>query len=148
MSSLKAYNLGSLLNKIASSESDSNDLESRFSPSYTPEQLKELGIYSRVYEGGEKPYGASLQKWPEKWLDKQDPLGWLQWYERYSQGRRSDTDEKQIKRWLNFLSRHGGPFKEKPTPRRGEALQNWSIDPQSLLTKDKLEEYLSKLNNK
>lgn len=35
------------------------------------------------------------------WMNAQDPYGWFQWYCRFYCGRRSDDDDRQIKRWLN-----------------------------------------------
>ena len=48
--------------------------------------------------------GLSREHWIEKgWIFKEDPLGWFQWYCRFSNGRRiSHIDEIQIKRWKNF----------------------------------------------
>ena len=44
--------------------------------------------------------GLSRKEWQEKgWIFKQDPLGWFQWYCRFSNGRRIlHIDEIQIKR--------------------------------------------------
>jgi 8-oxo-dGTP pyrophosphatase MutT (NUDIX family) len=97
-----------------------------FSPDFTPKQLKEMGVYDEVY--GDKPSKASMKEWPEHWINKQDPLGWLQWYERYSDGRRTEDDARQIKRWKSFKSRHLAQYKKKPTERREAALRNWGID--------------------
>ena len=41
------------------------------------------------------------------WIDKQDPYGWFQWYCRFYQGRRSNDDERQIKRWSNLAGPNG-----------------------------------------
>jgi adenylate kinase family enzyme/8-oxo-dGTP pyrophosphatase MutT (NUDIX family) len=99
---------------------------SEFSPDYTPEDLKAMGVYDQVY--GDAPSEASMKEWPAHWLHEQDPLGWLQWYERYSSGRRTDDDARQIKRWESFKARHGSQYSSKPTDRRKAALRNWGID--------------------
>jgi superfamily II DNA or RNA helicase len=107
-----------------------------FKPDFTPEQLEEMGVYDALYRGV-GPRLASLGEWKPEWVNPVDPKGWAQWYKRYSGGRRlGEEDERQIKRWANFKSRHGGPFVKKPTPRRGWALQNWAIDPGLLVTED------------
>ena len=52
--------------------------------------------------------GLSQEEWEEKgWINKQDPRGWFQWYCRYYMGRRTDYDERQIKRWNNFCGEKG-----------------------------------------
>jgi superfamily II DNA or RNA helicase len=109
------------------------DISARFQPDYTPEQLEEMGVYAALYKG-KGPRLASLGEWKPEWVTEHDPKGWAQWYKRYSAGRRiPDEDTRQIKRWLNFKSRHGGPFSKNPTPRRGWALRNWGIDPSKLV---------------
>ena len=101
-------------------------LEDEFQPDLTPDDLKALGVYDQVY--GDAPSEASMKEWPEHWINQQDPLGWLQWYDRYSGGRRTDDDERQIKRWKSFKARHLAQYLKKPTPRRASALRNWGID--------------------
>jgi hypothetical protein len=109
------------------------DLADAFQPDYTPEQLENLGVYDSLYRG-QGPRLASLGEWKPEWVSEHDPKGWAQWYKRYSAGRRiSDEDERQMKRWLSFKARHGGPFSKNPTPRRGWALRNWGIDPAKLV---------------
>ena len=104
-----------------------------FAPDYTPEELEDMGVYDAIYRG-KGPRLASLGEWKPEWVNPVDPQGWAQWYKRYSGGRRlPEEDERQIKRWHNFKSRHGGPFSKKPTPRRGWALRNWAIDPSKLV---------------
>jgi len=111
--------------------------ETLFTPDYTPAQLKEMGVYHEVYGPAGTPRLASLSKWPEHWYHKEDPWGWLQWYNRYGNGRRIDDDARQIKRWSAFKARHGGKaFQENPTPRRAYALRNWGIDPVKLLNNE------------
>jgi hypothetical protein len=136
-------------------ENPAADLADRFQPDYTPEQLEHLGVYDALYRG-QGPRLASLGEWKPEWVSEHDPKGWAQWYKRYASGRRiPEEDTRQMKRWLNFKSRHGGPFAKKPTPRRGWALRNWGIDPSKLVdaaqapaTTEMLDEYQRKAMQK
>ena len=125
----------------------------QFTPDYTPEQLKAMGVYGEVYGPKSAPRLASLPQWPEHWYNEADPHGWLQWYNRYSKGRRIEDDDRQIKRWKAFKARHGGKaFQENPTPRRAFALRNWGVDPVQLLKdrnkKKELAEAMEQYKNK
>ena len=52
--------------------------------------------------------GTSLRFWEDKgWMKSQDPYGWVQWYCRFYDGRRSDDDKRQIKRWLRLAGPKG-----------------------------------------
>ncbi len=101
-----------------------------FKPELTPKKMLELGVFGGAYFDGDiKEYpatwfknaklsknfdininrfkvkaGLSRDHWIEKgWIFKQDPLGWFQWYCRFSMGRRiPDVDIMQIKRWKKF----------------------------------------------
>lgn len=68
------------------------------------------------------------------WINPQDPRGWFQWYCRYYMGRRSQDDERQIRRW-RAARRHiaqlelgcfGGDWKCRP--RQRQALLHWAYD--------------------
>ena len=101
-----------------------------FKPELSPKKMLELGVFGGSYFGNNiKEYpktwfikaklsktfdvninrfkvkaGLSREHWIEKgWIFKEDPLGWFQWYCRYSMGRRiPKVDITQIKRWKNF----------------------------------------------
>jgi hypothetical protein len=109
------------------------DIYKIFKPSLSPKKMLELGVFGGSYFDSKiKEYpkswfqnakiskkfdvslnrfkvksGLSRKEWLEKgWIFKEDPLGWFQWYCRFSNGRRiSHIDEIQIKRWKNF-TRH------------------------------------------
>ena len=52
--------------------------------------------------------GTSLRFWEDKgWIHPRDPYGWVQWYCRFYDGRRSDDDERQIDRWLKLTGPKG-----------------------------------------
>ena len=68
------------------------------------------------------------------WIHSQDPRGWFQWYCRYYMGRRTDDDERQIKRW-NAMRRHISQIKNNCRtgdlfcrPRQRQALLHWAYD--------------------
>ena len=111
-------------------EKKSEDFYKLFKPQLTPKKMLEFGVFGGSYFGLKiKEYpeswfknakisknfnvdlnrfkvksGLSRKEWLEKgWIFKEDPLGWFQWYCRYSMGRRvPKIDEIQIKRWKNF----------------------------------------------
>lgn len=76
-----------------------------------------------------------LSVWRKKgWIHPQDPRGWFQWYCRYYMGRRSEDDERQIKRW-NAMRRHIMQVKNNCRtgdifcrPRQRQALLHWAYD--------------------
>ena len=82
--------------------------------------------------------GQSREIWLAKgWITPDDPLGWFQWYCRYSLGRRLDgIDDFQIKRWRAFGPRHIAQIKKNChpgdvfcRPRQRQALLQWAYDP-------------------
>ena len=103
-----------------------------FTPDYTPEQLRALGVMDHK---GIKPLYASQGSWPKHWV-KEDKTGWGGWYDKYSKGRRHSDDEWQKQRWHSFKARHGAEFLRQPTPKRAFALINWAIDPIKFLKKN------------
>ena len=81
--------------------------------------------------------GLSREHWIEKgWIFKEDPLGWFQWYCRFTNGRRiSHIDEIQIKRWKNFR-RHVLAIEKNCEQgdlgcrkRQRQAILQWAYDP-------------------
>ena len=139
------------------------DIYKIFKPELSPKKMLELGVFGGSYFGlkvNEYPKlwfknaniskifdvninrfkvksGLSRKEWQEKgWIFKQDPLGWFQWYCRFSNGRRIlHIDEIQIKRWKNF-TRHVIAIKKNCEPvdlscrrRQRQAILQWAYNP-------------------
>ena len=140
-----------------------NDFYKLFKPQLTPKKMLKLGVFGGAYFGLDiKEYpkswfinakiskkfdansnrfkvksGLSRKEWQEKgWIFKQDPLGWFQWYCRFSNGRRiPHIDEIQIKRWKNF-NRHVAAIKKNCEPidlscrrKQRQAILQWAYNP-------------------
>ena len=134
-----------------------------FKPDLSPKKMLGLGVFGGSYFGYKiKEYpkswfrnvkisksfdvtlnrfkvksGLSRKEWLEKgWIFKEDPLGWFQWYCRFSNGRRIPyMDEIQIKRWKNFR-RHVMAIKKNCERgdlscrrRQRQAILQWAYDP-------------------
>ena len=132
-----------------------------FKPFYTPKQMLELGVFEGVYLNSTRHEYPSdwfvtaklsdepnetvnffglksrmpLSEWQARgWIHPQDPWGWFQWYCRYSLGRRTDDDARQIKRHTAFV-RHQrqvflyGDGNLNKRRRQRQALLQWSHDP-------------------
>ncbi len=76
-----------------------------------------------------------LSIWITKgWIHPDDPRGWFQWYCRYFMGRRSDDDERQIRRWkamkrhMTQVSKHCAPGDLACRPKQRQALLHWAYD--------------------
>ena len=135
-----------------------------FKPQLTPKKMLELGVFGGAYfsDGSIKEFpkswfvkakiskifdvnlnrfkiesGLSRKEWIDKgWIFKEDPLGWFQWYCRYTNGRRiPHIDEIQIKRWKNFR-RHVLAIEKNCErgdlgcrKRQRQAILQWAYDP-------------------
>ena len=151
------------MKKIYKKKVDNLDFYKIFKPQLTPKQMLELGVFGGAYFGlkiNEFPAtwfkkvklsknfdvnlnrfkiraGLSREHWIEKgWIFKEDPLGWFQWYCRFTMGRRLPyIDEIQIKRWKNF-TRHVKAIKKNCEigdlscrKRQRQAILQWAYDP-------------------
>ena len=134
-----------------------------FKPELSPKKMLELGVFGGSYFGNNiKEYpktwfvkaklsktfdvninrfkvkaGLSREHWIEKgWIFKEDPLGWFQWYCRFSMGRRiPKVDITQVKRWKNFR-RHVTAIEKNCEKgnltcrrRQRQAILQWAYDP-------------------
>ena len=136
-----------------------------FSPELSPKEMLELGVFGGWYFGNkieeypkswfkkakisdngfdvELNYfkiksGQSRLEWQSKgWMFPEDPLGWFQWYCRYTMGRRIPAmDRIQIERWKAFGPRHIGGIKKNCKKgdhscriRQRQALLQWGYNP-------------------
>jgi hypothetical protein len=81
--------------------------------------------------------GTSLVYWESKgWIHPQDPYGWIQWYCRFYNGRRTLDDERQIDRWIKIAGPNGRFFKRlqnlkvngKDSPVIRQLLLQWGVE--------------------
>ena len=139
------------------------DFYKSFNPDLTPKEMLQYGVFGGSYLGETiKEYpkswfakaklsktfdikqnyfrvkaGLSREYWIEKgWIFKEDPLGWFQWYCRFTKGRRiPHVDGVQIKRWKNF-TRHVTAIKNNCESgdihcrrRQRQAILQWAYNP-------------------
>jgi hypothetical protein len=139
------------------------DFDPRFKPDLTPKEMLELGVFGGLYFS-DKPtefpkdwftnaklspdgkhhkelnyFGVDasqpLSVWRiHGWINHNDPRGWWQWYCRYYLGRRTEDDERQIKRWV-AMRRHITQVKNNCRagdifcrPKQRQALLHWAYD--------------------
>ena len=141
----------------------SEDFYKLFKPQLTPKKMLEMGVFGGSYFGRKiKEYpklwfkngklsktfdveknrfkvksGLTRKEWMSKgWIFKEDPLGWFQWYCRFTNGRRIlRIDEIQIKRWKAF-KRHVAAIKKNCEPgdihcrrKQRQAILQWAYNP-------------------
>lgn len=77
--------------------------------------------------------GSSLEDWEaHNWIRAQDPYGWVQWYCRFYDGRRSDDDARQIDRWNKFAGPESGRFRTQLINKikaKGGDINDYTISP-------------------
>jgi len=151
------------LKKIIRKKIYNLDFYKNFKPQITPKKMLELGVFGGSYFGNKinefpkswfkkakisKNFDVNLNRfkvksglsrdyWIKKgWIFKEDPLGWFQWYCRFSMGRRiPNIDEIQIKRWKNFR-RHVIAIQKNCEPndlfcrkKQRQAILQWAYNP-------------------
>ena len=145
------------------SEPAGRNFDPEFRPELTPKEMLALGIFCGKYmtdcrnefpaswfKGARlSPAGPDcslnyfgvqasqpLSVWRQKkWIHRDDPRGWFQWYCRYYMGRRiPDEDMRQIKRW-KAIRRHIGQIRAHCDQgdftcrrRQRQALLHWAYD--------------------
>lgn len=137
-----------------------------FTPQLSPKQMLQLGVFGGRYmtdcrdefpaswfaraklsSGRRDPrlnyFGVnasqSLAEWRRKrWIHRQDPRGWFQWYSRYYMGRRTRDDARQIRRW-RAIARHVAAIRkhcEKGDTgcrrRQRQAVLHWAYDSRAI----------------
>mgnify|MGYP007063401915 FL=1 len=139
------------------------DIYKIFKPQLSPKRMLELGVFGGSYFGLKiKEYpsawfkkakisknfdvslnrfkvksGLSRKEWIKKgWIFKEDPLGWFQWYCRFTMGRRiPNIDKIQIKRWKNFtrhvmaIKKHCEENELSCRRRQRQAILQWAYNP-------------------
>ena len=140
-----------------------DDFYKLFKPQLSPKKMLELGVFggsyfedkiqeypklwfknaklSKTFDVSKNRFkvaaGLSRKYWIDKgWIFREDPLGWFQWYCRFTSGRRiPKIDEIQIKRWKAF-KRHVSAIQKNCEPgniycrkRQRQAILQWAYDP-------------------
>ena len=114
-------------------DSKTASIHDEFKPDLTGDDLRDE--YNALY-GRVGPRLAGMKSWDKSWIPESSGLGWLDWYKQYDGGKRTDDDDKQIRRWKSFKARQSALFKKNPTPRMAFSLKNWAIDPLKLVDEE------------
>lgn len=61
-----------------------------------------------------------------------DNLEWIQWYEKYASGHRSESDERRIRTWAQAVEKTASRYKRNQTPALGNRLRSWAVNPDKL----------------
>lgn len=121
-------------------------------------------LVSEEYDKNKNKYkvkvGTSLEFWEsKKWIKPSHPYGWVQWYCDFYMGKRSDDDERQIKRWLGIAGPRGRFMRflvtqilkkktdyndENVSPKIRQVLQHWGYK----LTKKDFDNEVKRRKNK
>ena len=152
------------MKKVIKKKVDNLNFYKIFRPELTPKQMVNLGVFGGSYFNKKQikefpkswfknaklsekfdvslnrfkvKSGLTRKEWIDKgWIFKEDPLGWFQWYCRYSNGRRiQNIDQIQMQRWFNF-TRHVKAIKKNCERndltcrrRQRQAILQWAYNP-------------------
>ena len=88
--------------------------------------------------------GTTLEFWEEKkWITKNHPYGWVQWYCDFYKGNRSSEDDHQISRWkktagpnsrfrkwlINMINNKNAKYNDyNISPKIRQTLQHWGYE--------------------
>ncbi len=77
------------------------DLEFNWKGISRDKLIKPWNEYNISFNKYKVKVGTTLEFWEQSgWIHSQDPYGWVQWYCRFYNGRRTKDDCRQIKRWI------------------------------------------------
>lgn len=73
-----------------------------------PESIMSSSIYDSQKNKYKVKAGSSFETWVKSnWIRPNAFRGWIHWYSLFYNGRRTDDDARQIKRWQNFAGKNG-----------------------------------------
>lgn len=93
-------------------------------------ELTITSLFDKNFNKFKVSCGSNFDFWTEKgWICDLDPYGWFNWYINYHYGRRCFDDERQIKRWKNFISRQSGTLRKYPnSAKTKQNFLHWGMD--------------------